>query len=96
VGTAQSRTLAARGAPDWEERKPQGRVTGEIAVIRTIPPEALLFFDRTAAGETAPLRTIVGALTRLNGPSLHSYFPWLVFADGFEAGTGDGWSVTVD
>ncbi|MDQ1347442.1 MAG: hypothetical protein QG573_813, partial [Acidobacteriota bacterium] len=68
--------------------------TGEISVIRTIPTEAVLFFARTAAGDTAPLRSIVGALTQLNGPSFHSYYPWLVFGDGFETVTTDGWSLT--
>lgn len=68
--------------------------TGEIAVIRTIPTEAVLFFARTAAGDIAPLRTIVGALTQLNGPSFHSYFPWLILADGFESHTTDGSSLT--
>ena len=47
------------------------------------------------SGDTAPLRSITGALTQLNGPSFHSYFPWLVFADGFDYGTADSWSDVV-
>ncbi|MEO7794043.1 MAG: hypothetical protein ABIV06_04660, partial [Thermoanaerobaculia bacterium] len=66
--------------------------TGEISVLRTLPEPALLFFARTADGNTAPLRAITGAATHFNGPSFHSYFPWLVFADGFDYGTADGWS----
>jgi hypothetical protein len=67
-------------------------VLGELAVLRSNPDDALLFFSRTASGNTAPLRTIVGAATHLNGPSRISYFPFLVFADGFESGGTSAWS----
>ncbi|MEZ5314096.1 MAG: hypothetical protein R2862_10840 [Thermoanaerobaculia bacterium] len=45
-----------------------------IAVMRTIPDPALLFFPATATGNVGPVRTITGALTLLNGPNFHSYF----------------------
>ena len=67
----------------------------EIAVMRTIPDPALLFFPATATGNVGPVRTITGALTLLNGPNFHSYFPWLVFADGFDYGTADAWDRVV-
>lgn len=67
-------------------------VLGELAVIRTSPDPALLFFSRTASGNTAPLRTIVGAATHLDGPSRTAYFPFLAFADGFESGDTSAWS----
>lgn len=69
-------------------------ILGEFAVIRTNPDAALLFFARTADGNAAPLRTIVGAATHLNGPSNLAYFPFLVFADGFERGDAAAWSST--
>jgi hypothetical protein len=69
---------------------------GEISVVRTSPDEAILFFPRTAQGDVAPVRTIVGAATMINGPSLHAYYPRLVFADGFEAAVAfESWSVVV-
>ncbi len=66
--------------------------SGEIAVLRTNPDEAMLFFSSTASGNVAPLRSFSGAATHLNGPSFHSYYPWLLFADGFDFGTADSWS----
>ena len=63
-------------------------------MIRTSPDQAILFFPRTATGNTAPIRTIVGGATGINGPIFHSYFPALVSADGFESGDVDGWSST--
>lgn len=70
-------------------------VLGEVAVLRSNPDAAILFFARTASGDMAPLRVIVGAATHLNGPSRLSYFPFLVFADGFERGDATAWSTAV-
>ena len=68
---------------------------GELAVLRSSPDDALLFFPRTANGNVAPLRAIVGAATQFNGTSFLSYFPSLIFADGYASGTSSAWSATV-
>lgn len=69
-----------------------GRLAAQVYVANA-NADSVLVFDPAIGGPQAPLRIIVGALTQLNGPSLHSYFPWLVLADGFETGTTDGWSL---
>ena len=68
---------------------------GELTVLRSSPNDALLFFPRTATGNVAPLRAIVGAATHFNGTSLLSYFPTLIFADGYVTGTTGAWSTAV-
>jgi DNA-binding beta-propeller fold protein YncE len=68
---------------------------GELAVLRSVPDDALLFFPRTANGNVAPLRAITGPATHFNGTSLISYFPTLIFADGYASGTSGAWSASV-
>jgi DNA-binding beta-propeller fold protein YncE len=69
--------------------------SGELAVLRSVPDDALFFFPRTANGNVAPLRAIVGAATHFNGTSQISYFPTLIFADGYASGSTAAWSAAV-
>jgi hypothetical protein len=63
---------------------------GVAAPLRSIAGPAT---GITANGDAAPLRTIASAATHLNGPSRLSYFPALIFADGFEGGDTAAWDL---